>query len=199
VTFYLAGPIYVALLAGPMLGETIPLRRWLAIGIGFFGVVLALNPGGGVFGLPAVIAFLGSFAFALTMIVTRQLRGTPDTTLVAWQTVAALLLGLAMAPYSWTPPTPVDYALLALLGIIALLAHFLTNRSLKLAPASVVVPYQYTLIVWAVVLGYIVFGDIPAWTTIAGAAIIIGAGIWIFWDEKRAGQEALIESELRGE
>lgn len=187
VTFYLAGPIYVALLARPLLGETLPLRRWAAISVGFAGVVLALNPGGAVFGWPALIAFAGSFAFALSMIVTRLVRGTSDTVLVAWQTVAALLVGAVMAPFGWTMPTPRDLALLGLLGIVAMLAHVATNRSLKLAPANVVVPYQYTLIVWAVLFGWLVFGDVPAWTTLAGAAIIIGAGVWIFLDERRAG------------
>ncbi|HRJ69401.1 MAG TPA: DMT family transporter [Beijerinckiaceae bacterium] len=186
VTFYLAGPIYVALLARPLLGETIPMRRWAAIALGFLGVVLALNPGGATFGWPALIAFLGSFGFALMMIVTRMVRGTSDTTLVAWQTVAALIAGAVLSPFSWTTPSVRDFLLLGLLGIVAMFAHMATNRSLKLAPANVVVPYQYTLIVWAVVLGWLVFGDIPAWTTLAGAAIIVVAGFWIFFDERRA-------------
>jgi len=198
-TFYLATPIYVAVMAGPFLGERIPFRRWIAIGIGFVGVVIALNPGGALFGWPMLIAFLGSLAFGFMMIVTRQLRGTPDTTLVVWQTAAALGLGAVLAPFSWTPPTLRDYALLGLLGIIAMLAHVATNRSLKLAPASTVVPYQYTLIVWAMVLGWFVFGDMPALTTVVGAVIIVFAGIWIFFDEKRAGQEDLIAAEARGE
>lgn len=198
-TFYLATPIYVAVLAGPMLGETIPLRRWVAIAIGFAGVIVALNPGGALFGWPMLIAFLGSLAFGFMMIVTRQLRGTPDTTLVVWQTAAALAMGAVLAPFSWTPPSLVDYALLGLLGVVAMLAHVATNRSLKLAPASTVVPYQYTLIVWAVVLGWVFFNDVPAWTTVIGAAVIIAAGIWIFLDEKRSGQEELIAAETRGE
>ena len=130
---------------------------------------------------------------------TRQLRGTPDTVLVAWQTAAALGLGAVLAPFSWSPPSLRDYALLGLLGIVAMLAHVATNRSLKLAPASTVVPYQYTLIVWAVVLGWIFFNDVPAWTTVIGAGVIIAAGIWIFLDEKREGQEELIAAETRGE
>ncbi len=185
VTFYLAGPIYVALLARPILGERIGARRWLAIGIGFCGVLIALNPGGAAFGWPALIAIAGSLAFAGMMITTRQLKGTPDTTLVFWQTGAALAMGLVLAPFGWVTPTLRDYALLALLGVVALGAHMATNRALMLAPASTVVPYQYTLIIWAVVLGYLVFGDVPPLSTLAGAGIIMTAGIWIFWDEQR--------------
>ncbi|MCO4055282.1 MAG: DMT family transporter [Bosea sp.] len=185
VTFYLAGPIYVALLARPFLGETISPRRWIAIAIGFLGVLIALNPGGAAFGWPALIAIASSLAFAGMMIITRQLKGTPDTTLVFWQTGAALALGAVLAPFGWVEPSLRDYALLGMLGVVALFAHIFTNKSLKLAPASTVVPYQYTLIVWAVILGYLVFGDVPPASTFIGAVIIVAAGVWIFWDEQK--------------
>ncbi len=186
VTFYLAGPIYVAVLARPFLGELITGRRWIAIGIGFAGVLIALKPGGAAFGWPALIAIAGSLAFAGMMIITRQLKGTPDTTLVFWQTASALLMGAVLSPFGWVTPSLRDYALLGMLGIVALFAHVATNKSLKLAPASTVVPYQYTLIVWAVILGYLVFGDVPSTSTLIGASIIVASGIWIFWDEQRA-------------
>lgn len=199
VAFWLATPIYVAMLAQPLLGEPTPLRRWIAIGLGFIGVLIALDPGGGRMGWPALVALAGSFAFALCMIVTRKLRGTPDITLVTWQTVAALLLGAALIPIGWVTPSLPDFGLLMLIGIVAMGAHIFTNRSLKLAPASVVVPYQYTLIVWAVLLGWLVWGDVPARATLIGVAIIVAAGVWIFWDEAKAGQEALAETEeVRG-
>ena len=194
-TFWLAVPIYVALLAVPLLGEHIPARRWVAIAIGFCGVLLAVQPGGALFGWPSLIALVGSMAFAAMMIVTRKLRGTPDITLVAWQTFAALVGGAIFAPFNWVPPTLLDTAMFSLLGIVAMLAHVATNRALKLAPASVVVPYQYTLIFWAVIAGWFVFREIPAWTTLAGAGIIIVAGLLIFWDEARGGREDLIETE----
>ena len=194
-TFWLAVPIYVALLAVPLLGEHIPAWRWGAIAIGFCGVVLAVQPGGALFGWPSLIALVGSVAFAAMMIVTRHLRGTSDTTLVAWQTIAAMIGGAIFAPFNWSPPTAFDTILLSLLGIVAMLAHVATNRALKLAPASVVVPYQYTLIFWAVIAGWFVFREVPAWTTVAGAGIIIFAGLLIFWDEARGGRDDLIEVE----
>lgn len=196
VAFWLATPIYVAMLAGPLLGEAIPVRRWVAIGIGFAGVIVALNPGGATIGWPSLVALAGSFTFALCMIVTRKLRGTPDVTLVFWQTVAALAMGLVLiVPFGWLAPSARDFGLLSLLGIVAMGAHMLTNRSLKLAPASTVVPYQYTLIVWAVVLGWLIWGDVPALSTLAGVAIIVAAGVWIFLDEKRSGQGELVAVE----
>lgn len=188
VTFFLAGPIFVALLARPFLGERISLSRWIAIGVGFLGVGIALNPGGVGFGWPSLIAMTGAFAFSGMMVVTRKLKGTPDTTLVAWQSAAALAMGVVLAPFGWVTPSWRDVGLLSMLGVVALLGHMATNRSLKLAPASTVVPYQYSLIVWVVVLGYLVFGDIPSTTTVVGAAIIVASGAWIFWDEQRAAK-----------
>jgi drug/metabolite transporter (DMT)-like permease len=189
VTFYLAGPIYVALLSRPFLGEVITPARWAAIAVGFVGVVIALNPGGAALGWPALIAVGGSLAFAGMMVVTRKLKGTPDTTLVFWQTAAALGLGAVLAPFAWVTPSLRDFGLLALLGVVAMYAHILTNRALKLAPASTVAPYQYTLIVWAIILGFIVFGDLPSLHTMVGALVIVAAGVFIFIDEQRSARK----------
>jgi drug/metabolite transporter (DMT)-like permease len=98
-----------------------------------------------------------------------------------------LLFGAATASVGWVTPTPLDLLLMAWLGIIATLALMCVNRSLKLAPASVVVPYQYTMILWAVIFGYAVFGDRPQPHTLIGAAIIVAAGLYIFWREQRTG------------
>jgi drug/metabolite transporter (DMT)-like permease len=122
------------------------------------------------------------------MITTRYLRGTTDTVLVATQTAGALVFGAVAAPFAWVAPSPVDGLLLAVSGIVAMAAHVCVNRSLKLAPASVVVPYQYTMIVWAIVLGYLVFGDVPEVAMLAGAAIITASGLFIFWREHARGR-----------
>jgi drug/metabolite transporter (DMT)-like permease len=111
-------------------------------------------------------------------------RGTQDIVLITWQTAGALIFGAVAAPAAWVALTWRDSALLILLGVVATFAHFCINRALKLAPASVVVPYQYTTIVWAVLLGYIFFGDVPSWHMLAGAATIIAAGIYIFFREQ---------------
>ena len=104
------------------------------------------------------------------------------------QFVGTFLLGALMSPFGWVTPSAGSLAMFAAAGCISVTALFCVNRSLKLAPASVVVPYQYTMIVWATVFGYAVFGDIPNLLTLAGAAIIIGAGLYIFWREQMRGQ-----------
>jgi drug/metabolite transporter (DMT)-like permease len=136
------------------------------------------------FTLPALIALTGSLFFAFLMITTRLLRETRNTVLIAGQIGGTLLFGVVMAPLAWVMPSPRDFALLSLFGVVSIMGLACINLSLKLAAASVVAPYQYTLIVWAVVLGYAVFGDVPDPFTLCGAAVIIAAGLYIFWRER---------------
>jgi drug/metabolite transporter (DMT)-like permease len=193
VTFYLAGPIFVTALSPVLLGEKIGWKRWSAVIVGFIGVLIAMRPSVASFSLPALIALGGSVLFALLMIATRTVRGTSDTVLVTTQTIGALALGIVSAPFNWVTPSPRDFLLLSLLGVVAMFAHVFVNRSLKLAPASIVVPYQYTLILWAMVLGYLAFGDVPEVFLITGAGIIVAAGIYIFLREQTltAGDESI--------
>jgi len=147
-----------------------------------------LRPSAASFTLPALIALAGSIVFAFLMIATRRLRETQNTVLIAGQIGGTFLFGAVMAPAGWIMPPPRDFALLSLFGVLAIVALACVNRSLMLAPASVVVPYQYTLIVWAIVLGYIVFGDLPDAFTLSGAAVIITAGLYIFFREQTQGR-----------
>jgi drug/metabolite transporter (DMT)-like permease len=195
MTYYLAGPIYVAVLAVFLLRETLDGKRIAAILLGFVGVLVALRPSAATLTLPALIALAGSVFFALLMITTRRLRETSDTTLVLGQILGALLFGLVAAPFAWVPPTPRDFALLSLLGVVAMVAHVCVNRSLKLAPASVVSPYQYTLLVWAVLFGYFVFGDVIHPATLMGAVIICGAGLALLLFERDAARRARADIE----
>jgi drug/metabolite transporter (DMT)-like permease len=184
VTFYLAGPIYVTALSVLLLGEKVGRRRWIAVTVGFIGVVVALRPSAASFTLPALIALAGSIFFAVLMVTTRMLRRTSDMVLISGQVGATLLFGIAFAPFGWVTPSWRDFLLLSLFGVLSIIALACVNRSLMRAPASTVVPYQYTMIVWAIVLGYVVFGDVPDLLTLAGAAIIIAAGLYIFWRER---------------
>lgn len=185
MTYWLAAPIYVAALSPFLLGETVGWRRWTAIFIGFVGVIVALEPSAATLTAPALISIVGSFCFAFMMLSGRALRGTPDTTLVFWQIVGAGLLGLVTAPFGWVTPTGFDFGLLAMLGVVAMVAHVCVNRALKLADAATVSPFQYTLLFWAVLFGWLVFGDVPRPAMLAGAAIIVAAGLFIFMREQR--------------
>lgn len=189
VAFYLACPIFVTLFAIVFLKEQVGWRRWLAIVAGFGGVLIAVNPTGAGIGWPALIALTGTLLFAGLNIFTRKLAGANEVALVTWQVAGALLFGLMVAPFRWVPPSLFDLACLGLLGVVSALAHMGVNRSLRYAPAAVVVPYQYTLIVWAVILGFIFFGDIPKPHVLTGSAIIVVAGLYIFMREQARARE----------
>ena len=186
VTFYLAGPIYVTALSVLLLGEKVGWRRWTAVLIGFAGVLIALRPSAASFTLPALIALTGSLCFAVLIVTTRSLHQTSNTVLVAGQITGTLVFGILLLPFGWVTPTLPDFLLLTTFGVISMVALACVNYSLKLALASVVAPYQYTLILWAIALGYVVFGDVPDAIMLSGAAIIIAAGLYIFWREQIA-------------
>jgi len=188
-TYYLACPIFVTALSALVLGERVGWRRWSAILIGFGGVLIALRPSAQTVSWPAMIALGGSISFSFLMLITRSLRATPDIVMATTQFVGTFALGALMSPFGWETPSVSSLALFAGAGCISVTALVCVNRSLKLAPASVVVPYQYSMIVWAVMFGITVFGDVPQPATIVGAAIIIAAGLYIFLRERRLGQE----------
>ena len=184
VTFYLAAPVYVTALSAIFLKEQVGLRRWSAVAAGFAGVMIALRPSAATLTWPALIAIIGSFSFAVFLIITRMLRGTSDAVMVGGQFAGMLVVAAVVAPFGWIRTSALDFGLMMILGAVAMAAFACVNRSLKLAPASVVVPYQYTMIVWAVALGWLVFGDVPDAFTLSGAAIIVAAGLYILWREQ---------------
>ena len=182
VTYWLAAPIYVAALAPLVLGEKVPAAVWAAIALGFVGVVLALEPSRDSLTPAAGIALLGSLAFSGAMLLGRKLRRTPDTVMVGWQIVGALIASGAILAFNtgaWQPTPPRDLAALCLLGVVAMGAHMLVNRSFKHAEAAVVMPYQYSLLIWAIGFGAVFFADMPRPAMLLGAGLIVVSGLFI--------------------
>ena len=189
MTFYMAGPIYVAAISHLFLGEKVGWRRWVAILVGFAGVVIALRPSAASLSLPSLFALVGSLSFAMTLILARILRKTSDAVLVGWQTIAALAAGAVFSVTTWTSPTGFELAAMVLLGVVSCSAHLLMTRSLKLAPASLLAPLQYTLLLWAALFGFVFFGNLPTPQVLFGAGIIIIAGLFIFHRQKVSGDD----------
>ena len=189
-TFYLAGPIYVTALSVLLLRERVGWRRWTAVLVGFAGVVIALRPSSSSFTLPALIALSGSVIYALVMITTRALRETNDIMLMTAYFLGAFVFGVVTVPLGWVTPAALDLLFLCGVALANIVAQFCVIRSLKLASASVVVPYQYTLIVWSVVFGWLMFAELPDVYTVAGATIIVAAGLYIFWRERVTARKA---------
>ncbi|WP_246831417.1 DMT family transporter [Pseudotabrizicola formosa] len=178
MAFWMAAPIYVVAISPFLLGERVGRRTWMAVAVGFVGVLILLAPSLQLSGPGALFALLGTAAFAAIMILGRSLRETADRDLVLFQLVAAGVAGLAFAPFDWQPiRSGGDLALLFLLGVVATAAHMLVTRALKLADASVVAPLQYSLLVWGVVFGFLMFGDVPAPAMLIGALLIVSSGL----------------------
>jgi drug/metabolite transporter (DMT)-like permease len=134
--------------------------------------------------------------YALVLITTRALRSTNDVVLMTTYFIGAVAFGLVTLPFGWITPTPFDLMCLAGVGLSNIVAQFSVIRALKLASASVVVPYQYTLIVWSVVFGWLFFAELPDAYTVLGAAVIVGAGLYIFWRERVKAQEAVAPAQI---
>lgn len=194
MTYWLAAPIYVAAISPLLLKEPVGWRRWSAIVVGFIGVVIALEPSSQTLTPQAIMSLLGSVAFAFMLLLGRSLRGTPDTTLVFWQIVGAGLAGLFSLRYGWMPVSLRDLSMLSLLGIVAMAAHVLVNRALKLADAATVAPLQYTLLFWAILFGWLVFGDVPHMSMLVGAGFIVASGLFIFFREQQLKRQGRIKA-----
>ncbi|MGX5849531.1 DMT family transporter [Mesorhizobium sp. PL10] len=184
MSFYMAGPIYVAALSHFLLGEKVGWRRWAAILVGFCGVLIILKPSSAAFSQSSLFALVGSIAFAFAIILSRRLRGTSDTTLVTWQTIGTLLVGGLMTIGAWRTPSALDFGAMLLLGIVSCSAHLMITRALKLAPASTLAPLHYSLLLWAVIFGLAFFGDVPGPRILIGSAIVVLAGLFIFHRQK---------------
>jgi drug/metabolite transporter (DMT)-like permease len=190
MTYWLAAPIYIAALSPFLLGEHVGWRRWTAIAIGFLGVVIALQPSPAMFQSPAAaISIIGTFFFAFLLISGRSLRNTPDTVLVFWQNVMGVVIGFGFAFFDWVTPSARDLVLLSLLGVVAMTAHAMINRALKLTDASVVAPLQYSLLFWAIVFGWLFFDDLPSIPMMIGAVLIIASGLFIFFREQQLNKK----------
>ncbi len=179
MAFYLAAPLIVVALSSAVLGERVGAGRWAAVLVGFVGVVIALHPSTRALAPVALIALLGSSMFAVTITITRRLRATPWLELVTFQVVGSSLLGALGAPSGWVTPSILDFALMTLVGIVSMVCFMCITKALAIAPASLLAPFQYTSIVWAALMGWMVFGDVPGSPVILGSAVIIGSGLFV--------------------
>jgi S-adenosylmethionine uptake transporter len=188
MTFYMATPLIVTALSAPLLGEKVERFRWIAVLVGFAGVVIALRPSPQMFSWAAPLALFGAVMFALSQTITRELRGVHWLPLVLWQFVGSGLIGASTVPFAWTAPTAFDLGLMALVGVVSMLCFICIVRALSLARAAVLAPLQYSAILWAAIMGWLVWRDAPTLPIIVGNAIIIGSGLYIAARGKMVGE-----------
>jgi S-adenosylmethionine uptake transporter len=190
MTFYMAAPIIITALSAFALGEEVEPIRWAAILIGFVGVLVALRPSPEIFASASPIALLGALMYGLAQTTTRALRGAHWLHLIVWQFVGAGLIGAATMPFAYVAPGPVDLALLFLLGVTAMTCFVFMTKALALTPASVLAPFQYTAILWASLLGWIVWRDVPGLPVALGNGLIIASGLVVLHAERVRGAAA---------
>jgi drug/metabolite transporter (DMT)-like permease len=178
-------PFLVAALSGPTLGEWVGPRRWAAIAVGMFGVLVVTRPGFGQFHPAVVLAVLSTFCYAFYFLSTRALSRTdPNETTLFYSNGVGAVLMLPVTPLFWTAPSLRQLALMMFAGALASFGHFLLIVAHRHAPPSLLSPFIYTQLVWVVALGYLVFGDVPDGWTLVGATIVIGSGLYILHREQ---------------
>jgi drug/metabolite transporter (DMT)-like permease len=183
-------PIFVALLAGPLLGERVDAERIVAIAIGFLGVAIATRPGTAAFQPIVLVAVAGVLCNSGYVLATRKLAGedAPQTTL-AWTQIAGIIVLTPMLPWVWRhPATAQVWLVMAGMGVFAAAGHALLIVAHKFAPAPALTPFSYTQLVWMIVSGVVIFGDWPPVATLIGAALVVGCGAYLALRERRGRQ-----------
>ncbi len=179
-------PLFATALSVPLLGEKVGWRRWTAVIVGFTGILLMVRPGASIFDPANMIALLSAFLYALAVIAMRQLGKTErSTTTTLYFTVACTLVSGAMLPFVWRTPGLLDLIPLVMLGLLGGFGQLLMTLAYRSAPPAIVAPFDYVAMVWATAYGFLLWGDVPTAGVLAGAAIVIGSGLYIIHRETR--------------
>lgn len=179
-------PLLIAALSGPVLGENVGWRRWVAIGIGFIGVLVILQPGYTVFAPAAAIPLLSAFMFALYGLLTRYAARKDSTaTSFFWTGTSGAVLMTVIGIWYWEPMTAYDWRWMTALCITGALGHWLLIKTYEVAEASAVQPFAYLQLVFASAIGIFLLGETLRPNVAIGAAIVVGAGLFTLWRSKQ--------------
>ncbi len=179
-----ASPLFITALAPAMLGEHVGWRRWLAVLVGFAGVVLIVRPFQEGWQWVALIPVAGALVSSLRDIATRRITAYESSaSILFYAALAVIVLGLATSPFGWQPVAAFDLMLFALQGLAMGGAHYLMVESFRISEAALVAPFKYTGFIWAMIYGASIWGDYPDATTLAGAGVILASGLYILHRE----------------
>jgi len=185
---FAAYPLLIAALSGPVLGERVGWRRWVAIAVGFVGVIIILEPGFGVFQPAAVVPFIAALMFALYGLLTRFVAKLDDAaTSFFWTGTVGAVAMTAVGAWFWEPMTAPDWAWMAALCVTGAAGHYTLIKCYEVAEASAVQPFAYLQLVFASTIGILVFSETIRLNVALGAALIVGAGLFTLWRQRRAG------------
>ncbi|MBA95972.1 MAG: EamA family transporter [Sulfitobacter sp.] len=182
-------PLLVAALSGPVLGESVGWRRWAAIGVGFVGVLIILQPGMSVFDPAAAIPLVAAALFAIYGLLTRYAaRNDKAATSFFWTGVTGAIAMTFVGIWFWEPMTSTDWMYMGLLCVTGVTGHWLLIRCYEVAEASAVQPFAYLQLVFASIIGISVFGENIRTNVAVGAGLIVAAGLFTFWRERQQGR-----------
>ncbi len=182
VTF--AGPLFVAALSGPLLGERVGVHRWGAVLVGFVGVLLIVRPGSGVLSSGAGFALGAAVFHSLLMLSQRALSRTESNlAIVMFDILGAAAVTAFFMPAQWITPTATDLALLMALGLLTVGVLMTLAQAYRLAPAAVLAPFDYTGLFWGILFGFAIWGDLPDAAVVTGSVVIVGSGLYILQRE----------------
>jgi drug/metabolite transporter (DMT)-like permease len=196
-TIGFAAPLFAVILSALVLKEQVGRHRWSAVIVGFLGVFLVTRPGGTVLEpVGLLLAVLSALGVGIVTITIRQIGRTEGTqTTVLWFTILSMIAVGMLLPFHAEPHDGRTWAILVALGLFGGVAQLLLTSSLRYAPVSVVTPFDYTQLLWAVLLGWLIFGSEPPGSTWAGAAVIIVSGLYTLYREHRLGREKAVVAE----
>lgn len=178
-------PLMVTAIAAVFLGEAVGVRRWAAVCVGFFGVLVILRPGIAAVQPAALLGLLTALMFAGYNVMTRLVARYDDSeTSMVYMAVVGFAGMAVVGPFFWVQPDPRGWTLLLVLSLTAAAGHLLLIKALEAAPASTLQPFNYTMLVFAVLYGWLIFDNLPDLWTIAGAGIVVGSGLYVIYRER---------------
>ena len=179
-------PLIIAMLSGPILGEYVGWRRWLAISVGFIGILIILNPGNGIFSPYALVPLAGAILFALYGLLTRYVgQYDNSSTSFFWTGVVGSIAMTVVGLNFWDPVSKSDWSIMLLLSASGVVGHYLLIKCYEVTEASAVQPFAYLQLIWASMIGIIIFGEQITTNVLIGACIIVGAGLFTMWRERK--------------
>jgi len=180
-------PVLVTALSGLFLGEHVGPRRWAAVACGFIGVLLVARPGSGILGWTALLPLATAVLLAIYMMLTRIIRNQDDPAATTFYSTAlgALILSILVI-FNWQVLTDLQWGLMIAMGATGAAGHYMLVKAFHMAEASVLAPFTYAQLLAAIVLGLLLFGDIPSPWTLSGAAVVISSGLYVWYRETRA-------------
>lgn len=196
LAIFFVQPLALTLLSPFVLGEHVGWRRWLAVAVGFIGTLIIIRPGLKELNPGVLFALLSGTSLALYLLLTRRISGRVSALVTTFQTnLIATIILTALMLWTWVAPNPWQWLLMFLVGLIAVVGHYLIVRSYDFAEASLLAPLAYTEMITAVIAGWFFFGDFPDRWTFAGVAILIACAIYISWRERARGLPSAVPSQ----